>query len=193
MCQSNIAPLLAQDPSVDEVLSFNRPSRWMHRREHLKIIEPIRQGEYDLGILLTNSFSSAYWFWKGCVERRVGLKANFRSFFLTDTIDFSENIEKMHLVDLYKKLLTPLQCCRPGPLKRYRSVSRGVQRARDLQPAAGAVHLQHQRVVKRYRVPAGPIVADSQRSSSQITTNRNLAPARIDPLQFRCREIEVGR
>jgi len=107
MCQSNVAPLLEKDRDVDEVLAFHRPSGWLHSH-HRDIIDPLRYGAYDLGILATNSFSSAWWFWLGHVENRIGYVGNFRRFLLNKALSKPEQIETQHLVITYKMLLVPL-------------------------------------------------------------------------------------
>lgn len=108
MCQSTVAGLLTHDPHIDEVYSYKRPSGWIHRPEHWNIIQEIRKGEYDLGILLTNSFSSAWWFWRGKVKHRLGFAGNVRSWLLTTAVPFPKNVQKQHLVLTYKALLAPL-------------------------------------------------------------------------------------
>jgi heptosyltransferase II len=108
MCQSNVAPLLKYDPHVNEIFSYRRPSGWIHRQQHWDIIESIRHGEYDLGILLTNSFSSAWWFWRGKVKSRIGYATNLRSLLLTKAVSFPRTKESQHLVLTYKMLLEPL-------------------------------------------------------------------------------------
>lgn len=108
LCQSNTAALLQNHPAVDEIFSYNRPSGWIRRIEHFDLIEEIRRGEYDLGILLTNSFSSAWWFWRGHVKYRLGFAANLRSFLLTQAVPFKKEFKKQHLVQTYKELLRPL-------------------------------------------------------------------------------------
>lgn len=105
MCQSNIAPLVKHDPHINEIFSFKRPSGWLRRDQYRNIIAPLKHGDYDLGILLTNSFSSAWWFWTGNVKYRVGFKGNFRNFLLNEAVPFPEAIEKQHLVITYKMLL----------------------------------------------------------------------------------------
>lgn len=107
MCQSNVAALLEKDPHVDEILSFKRPSGWVHG-DHRDIIEPIRFGGYDLGVLTTNSFSSAWWFFRGKVKNRIGFAGNGRSFMLNKSVPFPKNRERQHLVSTYKELLAPL-------------------------------------------------------------------------------------
>ncbi len=108
MCQSNVAPLLQHDPNIDEIFSFHKPSGWLRRMEHRNIIAPLQKGKYEFGILLTNSFSSAWWFWRGGVRERVGYKGNCRDWLLTHALPFPIEKERQHLVVTYKNLLTPL-------------------------------------------------------------------------------------
>lgn len=108
LCQGSQGELLKNNPNIDEIISFKRPSGWIHRIEHFDIIQEIRQGEYDLGILFTNSFSSAWWFWRGNVLNRLGFSGNFRSWLLTMAVSPPNPKEKQHLVQTYKHLLAPL-------------------------------------------------------------------------------------
>lgn len=108
MCQSNVGPLLKADPNLTEIYSYKKPSGWIHRGQHMDIIDSLKKGEYDLGIILTNSFSSAWWFWLGSVSNRIGFKGNFRNFLLNKAVPFPENKETQHLVLTYKSLLLPM-------------------------------------------------------------------------------------
>ncbi|MEL7432157.1 MAG: lipopolysaccharide heptosyltransferase II [Chlamydiota bacterium] len=84
MCQSPLQELLKEDPRVDEILVFSKESLKFSRREARKnIVEMLRRGNYDLGILLTNSFSSAWYFWQAGIQERVGYRDHFRSLLLT--------------------------------------------------------------------------------------------------------------
>lgn len=105
MVQSNLSPLLKFDPHIDEIYAFQKPSGWTHRKQHLAIIEPLQRGEFDLGLLLTNSFSSAWWFWRGHVKNRIGFGSFPRSLLLDRTVPFPKNRESQHLVLTYKHLL----------------------------------------------------------------------------------------
>jgi len=78
MCRSPIADLLKEDKSIDELFCFTKPLNDFVRRQERDIISKIQAGKYDTGILLTNSFSSAWWFWQGKVKRRIGYSAHFR-------------------------------------------------------------------------------------------------------------------
>lgn len=108
MCQSGLATVLKHDPNLDEVYGFKRPSGWIPHQQHWDIIEKLRHGKYDLGVLLTNSFSSAWWFWMGNVKKRVGYAGNVRNLLLSKAVPFPPKVESQHLVITYKMLLGSL-------------------------------------------------------------------------------------
>lgn len=114
MCQTKVCALIKYDPNIDEIFCFQKPSGWIHRRHHLEIIEPLRQSKYDLGVLLTNSLSSAWWLWRGHVRNRIGFKDHMRSFLLNKGVDYPANKETQHLVYTYKSLLEPLGIAQTG-------------------------------------------------------------------------------
>lgn len=108
MCQGTVGAVLKEDPNLDEILNFRRPSGWIHRKEHGDIIEPLQLGHYDLGILLTHSFSSAWWFWRGHVLNRLGYATHYRKWLLDYPVPFPPGYKTQHLVKTYKMLLEPL-------------------------------------------------------------------------------------
>lgn len=108
MCRSPISDLLKEDLDIDELFCFSKANGFDRRSERRDIVEKIRRGNYDLGILLTHSFSSAWWFWRGHVKRRLGYRGNGRSLLLTDSINLPTNVQQQHLVTTYKMLLNPL-------------------------------------------------------------------------------------
>lgn len=108
MCQNNVAPLLENDPAVDELFRFSRAKGFIRRIGERNIVAKLKNGNYDLGILLTNSFSSAWRFWQGNVKNRLGYRADGRGFLLDHPVDFSPKRKQQHLVITYKELLRPL-------------------------------------------------------------------------------------
>lgn len=108
MCQSNLASVLKHDPNLNEIYGYKRPNGWIHHPEHWAIIDKVRYGKYDLGVLLTNSFSSAWWFWLGGVKKRIGFAGNVRSLLLSNAVSFPPETQTQHLVLTYKALLKPL-------------------------------------------------------------------------------------
>ncbi|MBM3208063.1 MAG: lipopolysaccharide heptosyltransferase II [Chlamydiae bacterium] len=108
MCKNPLSELLEEDQEIDEVFCFNKTSLFSRHSDRRNILDKLQKGKYDLGILLTNSISTAWWFWQGKVENRIGFNTKGRSYFLTHPVEFPENIKKQHLVTTYKKLLEPL-------------------------------------------------------------------------------------
>lgn len=109
MAQDNIAGLFEKDSRIDELFYFSRPkgSIFMRRKEGRNIIEALKRGKYDVGLLLTNSFSSAWWFFRARIKIRVGFASDLRSCLLNCTVKFPKNRKGQHLVDTYKTLLKP--------------------------------------------------------------------------------------
>ena len=108
MCRAPICDLLKEDPEVDELFCFSKTSSFSRHNDKKSIIQKLRHGKYDLGILLTHSLSSAWWFWQGHVKTRLGYDCNGRRLLLTKAAPLPENLEKQHLVVTYKMLLEPL-------------------------------------------------------------------------------------
>lgn len=109
MCRTPLCSLLTEDKRIDELFCFTKPGNdFLRRQEKRNLIAKIKAGKYDTGILLTNSFSSAWWFWQGDVKRRIGFSGNFRRFLLTDPVSFPKGREEQHLTTTYKHLLAPL-------------------------------------------------------------------------------------
>ncbi len=108
LCLSNVAPLLENNPNIDVIITYKKPSGWIHRFNHFDVIQDIQSGEYDLGILFTNSFSSALWFWRGRVKYRLGFKDSMRSWLLSKAVPMPTKKNEQHLVTTYKQILEPL-------------------------------------------------------------------------------------
>jgi heptosyltransferase-2 len=108
MCKNPLCELLEEDQEIDEIFCFNKTTLFSRHSDRRNILEKLQKGKYDLGILLTNSISTAWWFWQGKVENRIGFNTKGRRYFLTHAVDIPENIKEQHLVTTYKKLLEPL-------------------------------------------------------------------------------------
>ena len=108
MCQANVASLLEHDPTVDELFQFKRSKGMLRRISERNIVAHLKQGNYDLGIVLTNSFSSAWRFWQGNVKNTIGYRGDGRSLLLSHPLPFPEKRKEQHLVITYKQLLAPL-------------------------------------------------------------------------------------
>ncbi len=105
MISKSLAPLLERDPHINEIFAFSKPKGFLRRLEDAQILEKLREGNYDLGILLTNSFSSAWWFYRGGVQKTIGFG---RRWLLNKSVALPKNYKNQHLVHSYLQLLQPL-------------------------------------------------------------------------------------
>ncbi len=108
MCVAPLSDLLKEDQSIDELFSFHREEhRFLRRDAQQGLVAKLRAGRYDIGILAPRSFSSAFWFWQGGVQRRIGFGGRWRSWLLTDVVPWPSS--RQHLSRTYQELLRPLQ------------------------------------------------------------------------------------
>lgn len=108
MCQGVLGTVIQEDKHINGLINFKRPKLWSNRNYENEMIKPLQKDHFDLGILLTNSMSSAYWFWRGDVQNRLGYATFGRGLFLNYPIPFPEKRKTQHLVITYKMLLEPL-------------------------------------------------------------------------------------
>lgn len=109
MAIDKVAGLFQKDPRINEIFYFSIPkgSIFLRRKEGKNIVGSIKQGKYDTGLLLTNSFSSAWWFFRAGIKRKIGFSSDLRSCLLDVRLPFPKNRKSQHLVDTYKSLLSP--------------------------------------------------------------------------------------
>ncbi len=61
-------------------------------------------GDIDLGVLFTNSLSTALWLWRAGVRNRLGYDLDHRRGFLTHPILCDKRINALHFIDYYIEL-----------------------------------------------------------------------------------------
>lgn len=103
-----IISLLEQDPNVDEVFGFQRARNTIRRLAHRSVIEKLSGGKHDVGVLVPGSFSSAWVLFHGKVKRRIGFTQDMRRWLLTDALTKPKRDQGVHQVEMYKRLLSPL-------------------------------------------------------------------------------------
>lgn len=106
-CQGSLGSLIQEDPHINQIITVKKPKGLFSRQAREEIVEPLKKEQYDLGLLLTNSFSSAWRFWQGNVQNRIGYPKHGRRFLLTHPIPFPPNYQNQHLVVTFKMLLLP--------------------------------------------------------------------------------------
>jgi heptosyltransferase-2 len=109
----HIAPTLDGTAWFDEWIRFDPHSRIRHERSRA-VLRNLRQGGFDLAVLLPNSFRSAGMAWLAGIPRRVGYDRYRRGILLTDVLHHPDDEAGRRLpipiVESYLKLVRHLGC-----------------------------------------------------------------------------------
>lgn len=107
-CIQHLSEILLYHPYIDHILPLERQKNLKGNIFPKNNIKKIRKQQYDLGILTTNSLSSAWCFFLSNIKKRVGFNANARGILLTNKVPFPKKRKSQHLVKTYKSLLSPI-------------------------------------------------------------------------------------
>lgn len=108
LCTSALGQLLKADSQVDHIHTAKDLRGLSLSHEKKTLIREIKEQNYQVCILTTNSFSSAYFVWRLGIPYRIGFANDFRSCLLTHPISYPTNKSQQHLVKTYKLLLQPI-------------------------------------------------------------------------------------
>ncbi|MBD3219304.1 MAG: hypothetical protein GF310_13605, partial [candidate division Zixibacteria bacterium] len=95
--------LFENDPRIHKVIELKDKDKSFHPSKLFKVADELNDDDYDIGIILPDSFSSALIFSMAQIPRRIGYKAEMRSFMLTDSISRPKRV--VHRSKKYLRLL----------------------------------------------------------------------------------------
>ncbi len=101
-----VAPVFNANPHVDEVLIYD--TKGLHRgfSGKQRQAKELRQGHWDAGIVLPNSFESALLFAMARIPIRIGYKTQLRHYLLTHPVFLDQQLkDHSHETDHYLRLL----------------------------------------------------------------------------------------
>ncbi len=104
-----------RNKNIDHTIVFKKPPRFAPVLENGEdVITFIQKNEYDIGITIPTSFSSAYIFFQGMVKRRIGFKRSFGSFLLTDVVEVGNTANLLKPLGIEPSLWKPTLYARPN-------------------------------------------------------------------------------
>ncbi len=101
LCRSPLEQIL-EDVPHDDLICFQRKRSFF---DTWKMLWKIRKMKIDMGILLTNSFSSCWWFFLANVKKRYGYGDLWRKWLLHHPIKKTKKVQKGHLSRYYLHIL----------------------------------------------------------------------------------------
>jgi heptosyltransferase-2 len=100
-------------PWFDEWIEFDPKEKHKQPGRYLSLIRKLRKQQFDMGIILPNSFSSAMVAWLAGIKHRVGYIRDTRSWLLTQGIErFKEKgrFRPTYMADYYLRLCESAGC-----------------------------------------------------------------------------------
>lgn len=99
MAKSSIATLFTHDPHIDNFFILG------DHETKKEIAERLKSHQFDYGLLLTNSFSSAWLFYKARIPYRVGYSKDMRGWLLSSKIPYPKEKTSEHMISTYLRLI----------------------------------------------------------------------------------------
>ena len=103
-----VAELLQGHPAVDEIVVYRDPGPDAGLGGKLTLARRLREGRYDLAVLLQNAFEAAAVTALAGIPNRYGYATDGRWFLLTHRVPLSRGIRRKHQIEYYLDLLRPL-------------------------------------------------------------------------------------
>ena len=113
MVKPSLRPVIENLLFFDEIIEYEPRGRDRGMKKYLSCINRLKRKQFDLGILLPHSFSSALVFYLASIPQRVGYSRNARGWMLTHCLEpFRERgkIVPVHMVKLYLTMCKTLGC-----------------------------------------------------------------------------------
>jgi heptosyltransferase-2 len=104
-CHERVADLFSGTDLIEDIVVIRDQASLRGIKRSSK---DLREYGFDVGLLFTNSFSSALLFYKAGIPQRWGYSRDLRNLFLTKSVPVKENEEPVHHVYYYLDLLRGL-------------------------------------------------------------------------------------
>ena len=97
-----VADIFKYNPDINKIISFDeKKNKW----DYLKLIFQLRKEKYDLAVLFPNAFNAGIFAFAIGAKRRIGYNTDKRGIFLTDKIEQTPEILKVHQVEYYMNII----------------------------------------------------------------------------------------
>ena len=109
----SLRAVIEELPFFDEIIEYEPKGRNRGFKNYISFINNLRKQQFDLGILMPNSFSSGLVFYLAAVPDRIGYNRNARGWMLTRRVTpFRDGgkIVPVNMVRLYLELVKQLGC-----------------------------------------------------------------------------------
>jgi len=99
--RESVVDCFLHNHAVDEIIKLPDRNSLGYWKKALKL----KAGNYDMGILLPNSFNSALFFYAAGIRERIGYNRDCRRLLLTGPVKVTPDIKEAHQADYYLHIL----------------------------------------------------------------------------------------
>ncbi len=113
MVKPSLRPVIEQLPYFDEIIEYEPKGSHRGWKKYVSMVKTLKKKQFDLGILMPHSFSSALLFFLAAIPARAGYNRNARGWMLTHKVPPPQEQGvrvPMNMVDLYLTLTGSLGC-----------------------------------------------------------------------------------
>ncbi len=103
-----VADLYRACSEVDDVIVFESPGRHDGLRGKLRLAEELRDGKFDIAILLQNAIEAGIIAWLAHIPIRAGYNSDCRGFLLTHSVHRTREVRKIHQIYYYLEMVKTL-------------------------------------------------------------------------------------
>ena len=109
-----VAPVFYNNPDIDHLLVYDSEGRHKGWSGKVRLSKSLREGRFDLAILLQNAFEAALLAYLARIPRRLGYKTDGRHLLLTDGVDLEPRLKEVHETEYYLGILEGAGLSRAG-------------------------------------------------------------------------------
>ena len=108
LAKPRVAPIFENNPVVTDIFIYDADGAHKGLNGRMRLAGELRARDFTLAILFQNAFEAALIAFLAKIPRRVGYVRDLRSVFLTDPVEVTAEIKKVHQVYYYLNIIKEL-------------------------------------------------------------------------------------
>ncbi len=134
-----VADLFNGNSGRQGVLLYESPGKHQGLRGRWRLGRELKKEKFELGLLFTNSFDSAFVFYLAGIPQRAGYNTDGRGIFLTHCVPVNSEVKRVHQVGYYLHLLQALGLKTEGTVPRLKVAAEDEERGMKKAATFGAM------------------------------------------------------
>ena len=108
LAKPGVAPIFENNPSVSDIFIYDSVGAHKGLNGRMRLAGVLRERDFTLAVLFQNAFEAALIAFLAGIPRRIGYARDLRSVFLTDPVEVTAEIKKVHQVYYYLNIIKEL-------------------------------------------------------------------------------------